>query len=384
MQRAFAALHVCKNGSTARCVCGIIKRGVLRTEAKDFRNDEKITKEKEVCEAKERKIFVRYKKQFSADDSWTSISMQAGHDATLQNAKEFADMRRSRPQMIEVDETGKTPKVNGYRTYDDKKYERDPWRMYQYKPSASEPQGDPSKRAQGRAVYVREILPGGETRIVEKEEFKKTDSRAADGKKNKNGSSYFDQLYQITRTGAQGQQEYDTSLYRTEMATKAFENNKYLIEQKAALAQVPPAMLGAAMFHFYGDTSNNAEKYQLTDKEIDELFRGSDLGKTGMNADALREYTKTREGAAEVAAYILRVEARKRGYDLSNLKGTQGQEILAAFNRRMKISDTKGAITKQLVPVFENIYASLPGQEREVNWLEDSDNYYDYADVFGR
>ncbi len=327
---------------------------------------------------------MRYKKQFGLDDSWTSISMQAGHDATLQNAKEFADMRRSRPQIIEVDETGKTPKVNGHITYDDKKYERDPWRMYQYKPSASEPQGDPSKRAQGRAVYVREILPGGDTRIMEKDEFKKADNRSVDGKKNQNGSSYFDQLYQITRTGAQGQQEYDTSLYRTEMATKEFENNKYLIEQKAALAQVPPAMLGAALFHFYGDTSNNAEKYQLTDKEIDELFRGSDLGKTGMNADALREYTKTQEGAAEVAAYILRVEALKRGYDLSNLKGTQGQEILAAFNRRMKISDTKGAITKQLVPVFENIYASLPGKEREVNWLEDSDNYYDYADVFGR
>lgn len=326
---------------------------------------------------------MRYNKKFGLDDTWTGISMRAGQDATLQNAKEFADLRRSNPQVIEVDETGKTPKVSGHMTYDDKKYERDPWRMYQYKPTATEPQGDPSKKAQGRAVYVKEILPTGETRFMEKDKFKKTDSRAVDGKKTKNSSSYFDQLYQITRTGAPSKESYDTSLYRTETSAREFENNKYLIEQKAALTQVPPAMLGAALFHLYGENTNSQGNYPLTDKEIDELFRGSNLGRSGMNAEALREYTKSREGATEVAAYILQVEAKKRGYDLANLKGTQAQEILAAFNRRMKISDGQGAVTKQLLPVFENIYASLPGQEREVSWQEDSDNYYDYANVFG-
>ena len=330
----------------------------------------------------ERKIFVKYRKQFGLDDSLTSISMQAGQDATLQNAKEFNDLRLSRPQIITIDETGTTPKVSGNMTYDDKAYENDPWRMYQYKPTAAEPQGDPSKQAQGRAVYVKELLPTGETKITAKEEYQKADTRAVDGTKTKSSSSYFDQLYQITRTGAQSQEEYDNSLYRAEVAAKEFENNKYVIEQKAALTQVPAPMLGAALYHFYGDTTNNASKYELTDTEINELFRGSNLGKSGMNTEALREYIKTPEGATEVAAYILQVEAKKRGYDLSNLSGTQAQEILAAFNRRMKISDTKGAVTKQLVSVFEDIFDTLPGQAREVNWLEDSDNYYNYADVF--
>lgn len=325
---------------------------------------------------------MRYKKKFGLEDSWIGISMQAGQEATKQNAREFADKRLSNPQVIEVDERGKTPVVRGNMTYDDKAYETDPWRMYQYKPEETEPQGDPSKRAQDRQVYIKEILPTGETLYTKREDYSMADGRTVDGSKTQNGGSYFDQLYQVTRRGASGQKEYDTSLYRTELGVREFENNKYMIEQKAALTQVPPAMLGAALFHFYGDSPYTGAKYGLTDQEIEELFRGSDLGRRGMNTQALREYIATPEGATEVAAYILQVEAKKRGYNLANLTQTQAQEILAAFNRRMNISDQKGTITKDLVPIFEDIFASLPGQEREVWWPEDSDNYYDYEDVF--
>lgn len=322
---------------------------------------------------------MKYHKKFQAEDTLQSIAAQAGYDATVQNAREFDALRRSTPQIITVDETGKEPKVSGYMTYDDKAYERDPWRMYQYKPAAGEVRSDGTKKAAGRAVYVKEILPGGETRVTAKEDFKKADGSVLDESKTKNGKSYFDRLYQLTREGAQNAEEYDSGLYRAQTAAKRFTNNQYVIEQKAALAQVPAAMLGAAMFHYYTDGSAGAA---LSDAEIGELFRGSNLAHSGMNAEAVREYTKTEEGAAEIAAYILQAEAKKRGYDLSNLKGTQKQEILAAFNRKMKGSDSRGAVTTQMADVFEDVFASLPGKERAVTWREDSDLYYDFEDMF--
>lgn len=325
---------------------------------------------------------MKYHKRFNADDTLQSIGAQAGYDATVQNAREFSALRRSTPQIITVDETGKEPKVSGYMTYDDKAYERDPWRMYQYKPAAGEVRSDDTKKAAGRAVYIKEILPGGETRVTAKENFKKADGSILDESKTKNGKSYFDRLYRLTREGAQSAEEYDSGLYRTQTAANRFTNNQYVIEQKAALAQVPASMLGAAMFHYYSDFTDGSAGVALSDAEINELFLGSNLSRSGMNTEAVREYSKTEEGAAEIAAYILQSEAKKRGYDLSNLKGTQEQEILAAFNRKMKGSDSKGAVTKQMADVFEDVFASLPGRERAVTWREDSDLYYDFEDMF--
>ena len=300
-------------------------------------------------------IIRKLKYNVTADDTLDSISRNVAAEVRGRLKNEMSDEISRTPNITTVD----------YRSDGEKTYEKttnktpagnDPYDLYSH--TSDDGSISTVRTTPKRDEYVREIYRDGSESISKENDFvKKINSQKA-------SEDEKTELARLVRVSSPNATLYRNAEQRSKNAYKAFDSDKYVIEQMAGKVGVPASLLGSMYFKQLADSATLAEavdpKYaRMSYQRLYGVpFAGSE--------EALKEYLKTPEGVLDFMAIGIKGEANYLGLDINSLSEKQLNTVLANYARRNDTSPAYASTVMAYNSVFDGIYKRLPSMDYEI------------------
>lgn len=297
-----------------------------------------------------------FKFKISEDDTFDSISKAVSDEALEMARDEMADRITDSPQITTADyrkgaqtlDLGKTEKTpSGKNPYD------------MYGKVGNNGVIKTSRVTPERSHYVHEIYRDGSESLSEKDDFvKKINSQSV----NRDDLS---ELGRIVRTTSKNADAYASWESRSNNAYKAFDADKYTIEETAARRGLPASLLSSVYFKSLADEGslNDAAPSVRHAKMAYKRLYGQPLS---WDDETISEYLKTPEGILDFIAIGLRSEAKYLGYNTETLTKNQINDLLTGYGKWSEKDTDFNNSVMAYTSVFDNIYKKLPSKDYEV------------------
>ncbi len=301
----------------------------------------------------------KFKYKISADDSLDSISRAVSNEALVLARDEMTDKAAHNPEITVVDYN------SGKKEYDlddiPKTYSgKSPYDMY----SRIKADGtvSTSRVTPEREHYITEIYKDGSKTYSTRKNFEK---KIADQSVSEDEIS---ELGRIVRVSSENPEAYSSAETRNANAYKAFDENKYVIEEIAARRNLPPALLSSVYYQTVADNGTitaDSPSLRYARLAYNRLYGQS----ITWDDETLAEYLKTPEGALDFIAICLSSEAKYLGYNTGTLTQKQMNDILLGYGRWNEKKHGFASSVLAYNSVFDGIYKKLPPKDYEITLI---------------
>ena len=204
------------------------------------------------------------------------------------------------------------------------------------------------------ALYSRNLF-------VDNEQWHDFEKKVAEGSASEEEKS---ELGRIVRISSPNSQAYSTAEERSTQALKAFDSNKYLIEEAAARRGVSPALLSSIYFKKVADdgTVQGAVEPRYAKLAYNKVF-GQPLS---WDDETLNAYLNTPEGMLDFMAIGILSAADFYGYDLATLSKQQIVDVLEQYGEWFNTGSDFQSIALQYNDIFEDIYKKMPSKDYDI------------------
>ncbi len=264
---------------------------------------------------------------------------------------EMSDEILENPQITTVDYRSEKP------TYEKESTEKNAYSLYNH--ITNDGNISAKKTTPERESQVKEIFKDGTSQISSREEFEEKLNASNPDEKD------MSELKTIVRITSKTPEDYANSEKRFENAFESFESNKYLIEETAARAGIPPSLLASLYYKFMADDGslNAAKPNERYVRMGYARLYGNPLE---CDSSVLNDYMSTTEGLLDVIAMGLKSESKFFQYDIYNLSTKEMHELLTNYGKWHNYPQYFDDSVVAYNDVFESIYKKLPGMDYEV------------------
>ena len=298
----------------------------------------------------------KFKYKFSADDTLDSISRAVSNEALVSARDDMAEEIINNPRHTTVDYN------SGQKEYDLDEIplttqKTDPYSMYSH--INSDGSIGMKRTTPEREHYISEIYKDGSKTHSTRKDFEK---KIADQSVSEEEIS---ELGRIVRVSSASSEDYTNAETRNANAYKAFDENKYVIEEIAARRNLPPALLSSVYYQTVADNgsiTSDAPSLRYARLAYNRLY-GQTLS---WDDETLSEYLKTPEGALDFIAICLQSEAKYLGYNTGTLTEKQLNEILSGYGKWNNKAYGFESSVMAFNSIFEGIYKKLPGRDYDI------------------
>lgn len=298
----------------------------------------------------------KFKYKISADDTLDSISKAVSNEALVMARDDMVKKIAENPIETTVDYT------SGQKEYDLNIVPRtpsgkDPYEMYSH--VKSDGSIGMKRYTPERDHYITEIYKDGSTEQSTRKDFEK---KVRDQSVSEEEIS---ELGRIVRVSSDNPEDYSSAEDRNAEAYKAFDENKYVIEEIAARRNLPPALLSSVYYNTVaenGSITADSPSVRYAKLAYNRLY-GQPLS---WDDETLSEYLKTPSGALDFIAICLASEAKYLGYSTGILTKEQLSQVLKGYAGWNEKGFGYENSVMAFNNVFEDIYNKLPSKDYEI------------------
>ena len=298
----------------------------------------------------------KFKYQISPDDSLNDISRAVSNEAMTMRRDKMSEKISENPIITTVDyRTGK--KEIDLENSSEFSSAKSPYDMYSH--VGENGKITTTRNTPERDHNIEEIFMDGTKKLSSRNDFEE---------KIKNQSvsdEEISELGRIVRVSSDNAEDYANSEKRNASAYRAFDADKYKIEETAARTGLPPSLLSSVYFKTMADKGSltaDAPSLRYARLSYHRLY-GQPLS---WDDETLSEYLSTPDGALDFIAIGLRSEAQYLGYDPGILTKGQMSDMLSEYGKWNNKKPGFESAVIEFNSVFDGIYKKIPSKDYEV------------------